>query len=52
MIKKAIVAPDLSDASEILLSCGDQYKDPGIEQITLFHALGVEYMNFAGITLR
>lgn len=50
MLKKAIIATDLSDASEILLSCSDQYKDLGIEQITLFHALGVEYMNFAGIT--
>lgn len=50
MIKKAIVATDLSDASELLLSCSDQYKNLGIEHITLFHALGVEYMNFAGIT--
>lgn len=50
MIKKAIIATDLSEASEILISCGDQYKDLGIEKITLFHALGVEYMNFAGIT--
>ena len=50
MIKKAIIATDLSEASEILLSCGDRYKDLGIEQITLFHALGLEYMNFAGIT--
>ena len=50
MIKKAIVATDLSDATEILLSCGDRYKSLGIEEITVFHALGVEYMNFAGIT--
>lgn len=50
MIKKAILATDLSEASELLLSCSDQYKNLGIEHITLFHALGVRYMNFAGIT--
>ncbi|MDZ7740848.1 MAG: universal stress protein [Bacteroidota bacterium] len=50
MIKKAILATDLSEASELLLSCNDQLKNLGIEHITLFHALGVSYMNFAGIT--
>lgn len=50
MIKKAILATDLSEASELLLSCSDKYKNLGIEHITLFHALGVQYMNFSGIT--
>ncbi|MEX1192140.1 MAG: universal stress protein [Brumimicrobium sp.] len=49
-MKKAILATDLSKAAEVLLQCTDQYKALGIEQITLFHALGVSYMNFSGYT--
>lgn len=48
MIKKAILATDLSKAAEVLLQCTEQYKALGIEHITLFHALGVSYMNFSG----
>ena len=49
-MKKAILATDLSEAAEVLLQCTEQYKALGIEHITLFHALGVSYMNFSGYT--
>jgi len=49
-MKKAILATDLSKAAEVLLHCTDQYKALGIEHITLFHALGIQYMNFSGYT--
>jgi len=49
-MKKAILATDLSEAAEVLLQCTDQYKALGIEHITLFHALGISYMNFSGYT--
>lgn len=32
----------------MLIQCSDFYRELGIEKITLFHALGVEYMNFYG----
>lgn len=48
MIKKAIIATDLSQAADLLIQCSDFYKELGIEEIILFHALGVEYMNFYG----
>lgn len=44
----AILATDLSQASDLLIQCSDFYKDFGIKNISLFHALGVEYMNFYG----
>ncbi|MDZ7773491.1 MAG: universal stress protein [Balneolaceae bacterium] len=50
MKEKALLATDLSEAADLLLDCTDQYKALGIDEITLFHALGVSYMNFAGIT--
>ena len=49
-MKKAILATDLSKAAEVLLQCTEQYKALGIEHITLFHALGISYMNFSGYT--
>lgn len=49
-MKKAILATDLSKAAEVLLQCTNQYKALGIEHITLFHALGISYMNFSGYT--
>lgn len=48
MNKKAILATDLSEAATVLLKCTEQYKALGIGKITLFHALGVQYMNFSG----
>lgn len=48
MKTKAILATDLSEASDILINCSNFYKNLGIKKITLFHALGVEYMNFYG----
>lgn len=48
MKKHAILATDLSQAADLLIQCSDFYKELGIEKITLFHALGVEYMNFYG----
>ncbi|MEX0884214.1 MAG: universal stress protein [Cyclobacteriaceae bacterium] len=50
MKKNAILATDLSNAADVLLECKKQYKALGIEKITLFHALGVQYMNFSGYT--
>lgn len=50
MKKRAILATDLSETVDLLLDCTDQYKALGIREITLFHAIGVRYMNFAGIT--
>lgn len=49
-MKKAVLATDLSKAAEVLLQCTEQYKALGIEHITLFHALGIQYMNFSGYT--
>lgn len=49
-MKKAVLATDLSKAAEVLLQCTAQYKALGIEHITLFHALGIQYMNFSGYT--
>lgn len=49
-MKKAILATDLSKAAEVLLQCTNQYKALGIEHITVFHALGISYMNFSGYT--
>ncbi|MCA1762114.1 MAG: universal stress protein [Flavobacteriales bacterium] len=49
-MKKAILATDLSKAAEVLLQCTDQYKALGIKHITIFHALGISYMNFSGYT--
>ncbi|MEX0998030.1 MAG: universal stress protein [Flavobacteriaceae bacterium] len=49
-MKKAVLATDLSKAAEVLLQCTEQYKALGIEHITLFHALGISYMNFSGYT--
>lgn len=48
MKTKAILATDLSQAADLLIQCSDFYKELGIKEITLFHALGVEYMNFYG----
>lgn len=48
MYTKAILATDLSKASDMLIDCSNYYKNLGIKKITLFHALGVEYMNFYG----
>ncbi|TVR86534.1 MAG: universal stress protein [Saprospirales bacterium] len=50
MIQKAILATDTSKAAEVLLHCTDQYKAMGVRHITLFHALGIQYMNFSGYT--
>lgn len=48
MKKKAILATDLSQAADLLIQCSAFYKELGIEEVILFHALGVEYMNFYG----
>lgn len=48
MKKRAIIATDLSQAADLLIQCSDFYKELGFEEIILFHALGVEYMNFYG----
>lgn len=48
MKKKAIIATDLSKTADLLIQCSDLYKELGVEEIILFHALGVEYMNFYG----
>lgn len=48
MIKKAVIATDLSQAADLLIQCSALYKELGIDEIILFHALGVEYMNFYG----
>ncbi|MFN3996181.1 universal stress protein [Algoriphagus sp.] len=48
MKKKAILATDLSQAADLLIQCSAFYKELEIEEVILFHALGVEYMNFYG----
>ena len=50
MNKKAILATDLSETADLLIDCTDQYRALGMDNIALFHALGVSYTNFAGYT--
>ncbi len=52
-MKKAILATDLSKASDLLFDCASQFKNLGIEQITLFHApiVSFNYMEYSGYSM-
>lgn len=52
-MKKAILATDLSKASDLLMECAPQYKAMGIEHITLFHApiVSFNYMEYSGYSM-
>lgn len=52
-MKKAILATDLSKASDLLMECAPQFKAMGIEHITLFHApvVSFNYMEYSGYSM-
>jgi nucleotide-binding universal stress UspA family protein len=52
-MKKAILATDLSKASDLLLECIPQFKAMGIEHITVFHSATVSfnYMEYSGYSM-
>lgn len=54
MMKKAILATDLSRASDLLLDCHMQYKALGVEEIILFHVptISFNYMEYSGYSMR
>ncbi len=45
MLKKMLIATDLSGASEAILKCAKGFKRIGAEQVYLCHALGLRYMD-------
>lgn len=53
-MKKAILATDLSKASDLLMDFLAQYKALGIEHITLFHVptISFNYMEYSGYSMR
>lgn len=52
-MKKAILATDLSKASDLLLECIPQFKAMGVEHITVFHSATVSfnYMEYSGYSM-
>lgn len=54
MMKKAILATDLSRASDLLLDCHMQFKALGVEEIILFHVptISFNYMEYSGYSMR
>ncbi len=54
MMKKAILATDLSRASDLLLDCHMQYRALGVEEIILFHVptISFNYMEYSGYSMR
>ncbi len=54
MIKKAILATDLSKASDLLMELIPEYKKLGIEEIILFHVptISFNYMEYSGYSMR
>jgi nucleotide-binding universal stress UspA family protein len=54
MMKKAILATDLSRASDLLLDCKMQFKALGVEEIILFHVptISFNYMEYSGYSMR
>lgn len=53
-MNRAILATDLSKASELLMGFLSQYKTMGIEHITLFHVptISFNYMEYSGYSMR
>ncbi len=53
-MKKAILATDLSKASDLLMNFLPAYKTMGIEHITLFHVptISFNYMEYSGYSMR
>lgn len=53
-MKKAILATDLSKASDLLMDFLDDYKALGIEHISLFHVptISFNYMEYSGYSMR
>ncbi len=54
MIRKAILATDLSKASDLLMESIPEYKKLGIEEIILFHVptISFNYMEYSGYSMR
>ncbi len=54
MSKRAILATDLSKASDLLMDCLEEFKKLGIEHITLFHvpAISFSYMEYSGYSMQ
>ncbi len=54
MMKKAILATDLSPASDLLLNCHTQFRALGIREIILFHVptISFNYMEYSGYSMR
>jgi nucleotide-binding universal stress UspA family protein len=53
-MKKAILATDLSKASDLLMECQHQFRALGIEEIILFHVptISFNYMEYSGYSMR
>lgn len=53
-MKKAILATDLSKASDLLFDFLPEYKKMGVEHITLFHVptISFNYMEYSGYSMR
>ncbi len=54
MIKHAILATDLSPAGDLLMDCMTEYRQLGIQKITLLHipAISFNYMEYSGYSMR
>lgn len=45
MFKKILVASDLSHASDAIISCMNGFRSLGVEEVILFYALGIKYLD-------
>lgn len=45
MFKKILIATDLSTASDSVITCMKGFKSLGVEEVILFYALGIRYMD-------
>lgn len=45
MFKKILIASDLSPASDAIISCMNGFRSLGVEEIILFYALGIKYLD-------
>ncbi len=54
MIRHAIIATDMSPAADLLLDCTAEYKQMGIERVSLLHipSISFNYMEYSGYSMR
>ncbi len=54
MIRHAIIATDLSPASDLLMDCAGEYKQMGIKRVSLLHipTISFNYMEYSGYSMR